>query len=72
MAYDGRNLREKVRAAARVGQLAEVAGRSEGFAAWSGEEASAFGGTRIRKGLQRADAIDDALEGERPEGAWLH
>jgi hypothetical protein len=23
-------------------------------------------------GLQRADAIDDALEAERPEGAWLH
>ena len=23
-------------------------------------------------GLQRADAIDDALEAERPEEAWLH
>jgi hypothetical protein len=40
----------------------------------TGAPRSTSGGTRIRMGLQRADAIDDALEAERPEGteSWLH
>jgi hypothetical protein len=37
-----------------------------------GAPRSTSGGTWIRKGLQRADAMDDALDAERPEGAWLH
>ena len=37
----------------------------------TGAPRSTSRGTRIRKGLQRADA-DDARKAERPEGAWLH